>query len=382
MGRAFGSLVKVADPALAAELQAILAPLKVKVEHVDTPLAVTPWLNLHAGPTGPNPPTLAQERAMWQALSEVYVGRLDYGPDAEFDMTTDLPGWATPAVLWAVETEQEVGGDLYIFRDRAGLELFKAKPDWSDPESTLEFVWVFFDVPDNVGLDQLRAVLRGLPHLAQAVVQTIAVVPGVTEDRRQLDATETALVELVAQGVQAWCLSHGMGVFTAHIHSEACHHEHSEVVTVPGTTATIAMVTEVGCDHDEPAMAPGWLLGLRCEVVNGEPQLALLVPTDRGDETVKLLEGVDGLMVRGNPQAPNEALLCGLVADHGPLVLGEVQEPPILSEAWILAAVGAEWLVEVIVVAVSDGDAPVVVAELPVVGTRLMPVAWTLGLSG
>ena len=373
-------IIKVADAALVSMLQALVAPLKIKVEQVDTPLVVARWLAVHAAPSGENPPSLVLERATWAALQELHdIGPLEEdNEDYTFAMTTDLPGWETAQVVWTAEKESGPGGDLYIVKSRGDLDTFLADSDAAKVvlEQTMLTVY-FYDLEDGAELIFSRAALRGLPHAGCHVPVLNARDPGKGAARGQLDATETALLQLVAKGIAQWCAWQDGG--------DAVEEEPdvAAVFAIPDTTATIAWIDALPEDQHVPAISWSWLLALRCELVNGEAQLVLLVPAEVGDQAMAELEDVDGLILQPSADAaddPDECTLFGLVATGEPVELSVVRDPPLPSAGWMWAAAQTEWLLEVVVCGVTDMAATHPTSSLPVVGTRLMPVAWAVGI--
>lgn len=250
-------VIKVSDIDHALAIKAIVAPLKIKVELAAGDLVAHDRTAIWAAPTVLNPPTLADERALWRQLYQLHAIHFkgDESCDLEFALTTEIAGWPAPEVLWgAVRPGKEAEAEaLFIFRAAADRQAFYDGSD--DDQCTAQFIQVFYDDPCGFGnWAWQRAEARGLDHHLCHVATLSFHEPRCGDaPREQLDETETAVLHLVAQALLAWATLHRVGTHADLAAPGLPVPPSGERMAVPGTTATIVRIEDEPKDQAVPA---------------------------------------------------------------------------------------------------------------------------------
>ena len=374
-------VLKVIDPALAALLQPIVSPLKVKVEQVDGPLATVSLVDAWSAPATPNPPTLFQERALWDELFELHLIHLvgDANSDLTFAMTTDIVGWESPMVLWSAVSpdadRDNDGEDLFIFPTAQDADNF-LHDNSAGSDTNQRCLRIFFHDPHGCGGQAWqRALVRKLKHLHCHVPVLAKVEPGPQDPREQLDATETAVVQLVSQSLRAWAALHRVGPCASSPMPDKPVPPLEEVLAVPGTTATIVWHSGATDSQAIAKIIWSWPVVVAFEVIDDEAYFAVMVPPEAAKGAAAVLDAFVALRLRRCADSPDDFELLGMLSVGERELITVLPNMPVPSADWLDTAERDVWLIDVVVYKVEDLTVQPPSMPRRVETSRFMPVA-------
>ena len=362
-------LLRTCDAGLADVLQPIVAPLKVRVEAAAGPVLADEIAAAWAAPQVADPSTLANERVLWRLLADVHALDVD-GMDAEdreFALTTTVPGWEAPVVVWMAAQSRESGAGIYVFPSQHDMDRYDADEDGTATDFRavcMEFVATDVVMPTALSRAGVRKLDLAHCHCPLFQVHDL----GSDEPREFLNASETAVASVVVQALMAWAHEHLLAQRFADDGRYLGELPIDTVTTLPEIGATIVAIN-VTDKAEVPGITWSWPVELRCDLTNGAAQLALVLPGDAVMRVVTELEHFDALQLSPYVDGSDQVELFGVAGHDEPLQLTLLDHAPLASPAWRTAASKAAWVIEVLVVAVQP-------ERTGVVHERVMPVKW------